>query len=280
MGGDSGENGGNNGGDNGGDNGPNPPSDHPQKDLYPDFDEIMSNKFGDYLWEGLEVTTEDDYILTTFHIWKAGAVNDDKGPVLFQHGSGGNAFGWLNGPRGELPNCFKLADMGHHIYLGNNRGAKYSKGHISLDYKDDAVEYWRFSQTELTRDVYAQVGAMYTNAGQKKGYYFGSSLGGAQMTLALINDESRLVDKLNRAIILAPCTVLGANTEPLLNDYNLEKNGALVDLGVHSLPTADWNASVIAIQNDDRISDNDANRYAEKWRNTDTDTVDNWSPQR
>ena len=77
------------------------------------------------------------------------------------------------------------------------------------------------------------------------------------MTLALINDEDRLVDKLNRAIILAPCTVLGNNDEPMLSDYNLNKNGALVDLGVHSLPTANWSASVVAIQNDEleRLSD-------------------------
>ena len=29
------------------------------------------------------------------------------------------------------------------------------------------------------------------------------------MTIALIRDESRLTDKLNRVMILAPCTILG-----------------------------------------------------------------------
>ena len=52
---------------------------------------------------------------------------------------------------------------------------------------------------------------MYTNSGQQKGYYFGHSLGGAQMTFAMMYDEGRVMNSLNKSIILAPCTVLSVS---------------------------------------------------------------------
>ena len=49
----------------------------------------MGMTYPDYDWEGLSVRTEDDYILTTFHVWKQSAIDDDdqvmdsKAPVFF-----------------------------------------------------------------------------------------------------------------------------------------------------------------------------------------------------
>ena len=43
-----------------------------------------------YTWEAVEVTTDDGYILTTFHITgtiASGKFNPDKGSVLVQHGN-------------------------------------------------------------------------------------------------------------------------------------------------------------------------------------------------
>ena len=43
--------------------------------------------------------------------------------------------------------AFRLAQEGYDVWLGNNRGNKYSLGHTSLDpIKDKA--YWEFSYTE------------------------------------------------------------------------------------------------------------------------------------
>ena len=107
-----------------------------------------------------------------------------------------------------------FADRGHHVYFGNNRGILYSRDHETLDMDEDAAEYWNFSQNELALDVFSNVEAMFESAGgQNKGYYFGSSLGTAQMTIALTKDEQRLTSKLNKAILVAPCTILGANEE-------------------------------------------------------------------
>ena len=43
-----------------------------------------------YTWEAHEVTTEDGYILTTFHITgktEDGPFKSDKGAILVQHGN-------------------------------------------------------------------------------------------------------------------------------------------------------------------------------------------------
>ena len=56
------------------------------------------SKFG-YAWTYEEVTTEDDWVLTLFHI--TGKVNEDPviskhPPVLIQHGSTMDAESWIN----------------------------------------------------------------------------------------------------------------------------------------------------------------------------------------
>ena len=56
-------------------------------DKYPRWATEMDH-YG-YTWEAFEVTTEDDYILTTFHITgtkDGGAFTPDKDAVLIMHG--------------------------------------------------------------------------------------------------------------------------------------------------------------------------------------------------
>ena len=82
---------------------------------------------------------------------------------------------------------------------------------MTLDKVADKEQYWDFSWAEMRYDVYANVDEMYRNAGgQAKGYYFGYSQGNIQMTVALIEGEDKLKDKLARVIHLAPCTVNGS----------------------------------------------------------------------
>lgn len=50
--------------------------------------------------------------------------------------------------------------------------------------------------------------AMYSDSG-KKGWYFGYSLGSMQMLIGLSKYEEELKWYLNRATLLAPCTLLG-----------------------------------------------------------------------
>ena len=51
-----------------------------------------------------------------------------------------------------------MADAGYDVYLGNNRGNSYSRGHVHLDPSRDAKKYFDFSFAELgLHDVPAQL---------------------------------------------------------------------------------------------------------------------------
>ena len=69
----------------------------------------------------------------------------------------------------------KFADLGHHVYIGNNRGTVTSQRHEFLDAAYDAA-YWDFTYQDMTKDVLALVEKMYTNTpSTAKGHYVGYS---------------------------------------------------------------------------------------------------------
>lgn len=54
-----------------------------QKDTYPRFTEVMEDFAEDYTWEPIEMTTDDDYVLTSFLITSKDDENEmDNPPVL------------------------------------------------------------------------------------------------------------------------------------------------------------------------------------------------------
>ena len=60
-----------------------------QKDKYPAFATEME-AFGGYAWEPFEVTTDDGYILTVFHMMLEGEHSNFSPSTLFSHGYGLN----------------------------------------------------------------------------------------------------------------------------------------------------------------------------------------------
>ena len=67
-----------------------------------------------------------------------------------------------------------MADLGHDVYITNNRGNKISTGHVELDSEVDE-EYWHFGLESLSLDVLASAEKMIEHAGTGKGWYFGFS---------------------------------------------------------------------------------------------------------
>ena len=68
-----------------------------EKDKYPRFATEMD--YYGYLWEAFEITTEDKYILTTFHITgtvEAGPITPTKESIMTQHGHLNDGTSWIN----------------------------------------------------------------------------------------------------------------------------------------------------------------------------------------
>lgn len=99
-----------------------------------------------------------------------------------------------------------MVAAGYDVYIGNNRGTEYSSGHDSLAYTSE--EYWSYDFEGYTEDVLANMKMMFDHSGEKKGYYYGFSLGTVQMLMALPKFEAQLKDYLNKVVLLAPCMFL------------------------------------------------------------------------
>ena len=111
-----------------------------------------------------------------------------------------------------------MADLGHDIYIGNNRGTDYSQTHKTYSASTNQAEYWNFTFADMAEDVLANVKAMNISAGTGKGWYYGWSQGTIQMLVALAKYETELTSYLNRVILLAPCMIgITDRTEPDLS---------------------------------------------------------------
>ena len=93
------------------------------------FHEIVEKY--DYLFEEHKVTTDDGYILTLFRINHKEA---PKGaPVVFlQHAVLDSADSWIVNHSEESP-AFVFANERYDVWLGNFRGSRHSRAHVSLD---------------------------------------------------------------------------------------------------------------------------------------------------
>jgi lysosomal acid lipase/cholesteryl ester hydrolase len=90
------------------------------------------------------VVTEDGYHLTVMHVWHTSRKGQ---PVFFQHGLLSSADTWMMNK--ENSPAFIAARAGYDVWLGNNRGCKYSRGHDKLDPDTDSKEFFDFSFFEL-----------------------------------------------------------------------------------------------------------------------------------
>ena len=96
---------------------------------YKRFADVM-DQWG-YTWEAIKVTTEDGFILTTFHILgnSQGPFTPTMPPVIIQHGDYDDGAGWIGSYGDQLPMHLKLAEAGYDVFIGNQRGTEYSQQH-------------------------------------------------------------------------------------------------------------------------------------------------------
>lgn len=161
-----------------------------------------------YDWEAVKVTTEDDYILNTFHILgKTGQPRPEslKASVLVQHGASVDAHSFIEYTGDKKSFVLALADEGYDMWIGNNRGTATSQGHKTLNAATDNA-YWDFSWAEMgLYDDVANIKMIKDKADVDKVFYIGYSQGTAQMFYSLAKNDSFYKDSLYKAVMLAPC---------------------------------------------------------------------------
>ena len=116
-------------------------------DAFKSFEEIcMENGFST---ESYTLVTPDDYVLSLYRIpgtFSETQAGVQKPAVLIMHAQDCDMMEWVWNDA-ERANAFILARAGYDVWLGNNRGNKYSKAHLTLN--TDSHEYWDYYQEDM-----------------------------------------------------------------------------------------------------------------------------------
>ncbi|KAK9366001.1 Alpha/Beta hydrolase protein [Lipomyces kononenkoae] len=159
------------------------------------------------------VKTTDGYMLGVHRIYQSkreaaeNIVPKGKPVVYLHHGLLMNSEVWvcLTDPRRCLP--FLLVERGYDVWLGNNRGNKYSKKHLYLQSTENA--FWNFSMDEFALyDIPDTIDYILAATAQKALAYIGFSQGSAQ-AFAALSLHPGLNDKVKVFLALAPAMAPG-----------------------------------------------------------------------
>ncbi|KAI0465162.1 hypothetical protein LJB42_000384 [Komagataella kurtzmanii] len=161
-------------------------------------------QFHGYQCKEYVVTTRDGYLLTVHRIYKD-KIHDN--PVVYlQHGllTNSELFVLNDSPDKIIP--FKLVDNGYDVWLGNNRGNKYSRNHTSIPTKSE--RFWNFSLNEYAiYDIPDSIRTILHITNKHKILaYIGFSQGTAQ-GLASLSLNPYLNDKIQLMIGLSPAFI-------------------------------------------------------------------------
>lgn len=167
--------------------------------------------YGYYAEEHI-VQTKDGYLLGVHRLgWRRGEedekVNQGEGSVqkkvvYLHHGLMMNSEVWVCLTEEERCLPFVLLEKGYDVWLGNNRGNKYSKK--STKVSPTTSEFWDFSIDQFAfHDIPDTIDYILDTTQQKALSYVGFSQGTAQ-AFATLSIHPRLNQKVNVFVALAP----------------------------------------------------------------------------
>ena len=150
------------------------------------FKKLVHGK--EYRASEYDVHTNDGYHTKLFRLTANSDPLTKRRVVWLQHGLLHSSDTWLlNYEHKAL--AFVLARKGFDVWLGNNRGNKYARTHLSLNRDDE--RFWDFSFQEMgVQDVPAILRRILAETGAEKVTYVGHSQGNSQMFVALTDDHS------------------------------------------------------------------------------------------
>lgn len=175
----------------------------------PDFVDLCA-LFG-YDAEEHIVQTKDGYLLGLHRLPRRkneedANVNGDGGPrkrvVYLHHGLLMNSEVWVCLTEEERCLPFRLVELGYDVWLGNNRGNKYSKK--STTCSPSSTSFWDFSMDQFAfHDIPDSIEYILSFTSQKSLSYIGFSQGTAQ-AFATLSIHPALNKKVDVFIALAP----------------------------------------------------------------------------
>ncbi|KAH3678420.1 hypothetical protein WICMUC_001437 [Wickerhamomyces mucosus] len=188
------------------------------------------------------VRTKDDYLLTLHRLppKKVGS------PVVYlHHGLLMCSDIWfvMNKRDQNLP--YVLHEAGYDVWLGNNRGNKYSAKHLYL--KPNSRKFWDFSMDEFAiYDIPDSINHILKHTSMKNLIYIGFSQGSAQ-AFASLSINSDLNNKVKLFIALAPAiTPTGLHHKTVDTLIKTSPNFMYLLFGKRTLlPTASFWANTI-----------------------------------
>lgn len=175
-----------------------------------DFVELC-NLYGYYAEEHI-VQTGDGYLLGLHRLgWRKGEedqrVNGGPGSVqkkvvYLHHGLMMNSEVWVCITEQERCLPFQLVEQGYDVWLGNNRGNKYSKK--SVHHSPTEIPFWNFSMDQFAfHDIPDSINYVLSTTRQPSLSYIGFSQGTAQ-AFATLSIHPTLNEKVDVFIALAP----------------------------------------------------------------------------
>lgn len=164
----------------------------------------MVHLFG-YEIENKLLFTKDNYLLNIHHLVKPGHNVPRNGKVVYlHHGLLMCSEIWATMAKKEQNLPFVLHDLGYDVWLGNNRGNKYSHKHVTRLL--DSAEFWDFSLDEFALfDIPDTIDYILLDTGKKSLIYIGFSQGTAQ-AFASVSIRPDLHSKVERIIAISPAT--------------------------------------------------------------------------
>ena len=157
-------------------------------------------------------TTPDGYQLNMFRISLDGnwAAASGKEQILLQHGLTSSADCWVWND-GDWNLGVRLLQKGYDVWLGNNRGNKYSE--VNNQWSISQREFWDFSFQKLGKyDVPTQISQVLSVTGKSQLVYMGHSQGTSQMFAALSEPDeavsSYVQASVKKFIALAPVAMM------------------------------------------------------------------------
>jgi len=162
-----------------------------------------------YIAEAHYVYSEDGYLLCLHRIVGKIPVTESsvkKMPILFMHGMIMSSEVWVARKLAENNLPFVLSDAGYDVWLGNNRGNKYSCKHKKYKLLDE--QFWNFSIDDLAKyDLPAFADYIILHTGYDKLGYIGFSQGSTQ-ALAAFSSNAILTSKIALFVGLAPTALI------------------------------------------------------------------------